>query len=271
MAKIQLKIPSLVFLLLITCCSKNSDKDYTINYKMTKFEKYFGECDTLNERCAKISFEYPEITQAFDDKVKDSLKNYIMETLLSNYYKQKANSLNEMAELFFEEFKSFFSEMPGYKVVWELTNTITVIFNNNSIVSFQSDYYHFSGGAHGMYGTIFTNFNSQDGRKLLLKDLLVTGYENKLNSIAEKIFRKKQELTADESLEEAGFWFDGNKFTLNDNFGIKDDGLIFVFNPYEITSFASGISEIIVPYEEIKDLIDTNGLLYRVVTEKSKK
>lgn len=256
-------------MLLITGCSKNSDKDYTINYKMIKFEKYFGECDTLNSNCAKISFEYPEIIQALDDNVKDSFRNYVMETLLSNYYEQKAKSLNEMAELFFEDYKSFYDEMSEYNFGWELNNTISVMFNSNSIVFFQSDYYHHTGGAHGMSGTLFTNFNSQDGKKLLLKDLLLTGYENKLNDIAEKIFRKKRELTADASLEEAGFWFDGNKFTLNDNFGIKNDGLIFFFNSYEIASYAMGPTEIILPYEEIKDLIDTIGLLYRVVSEKN--
>ncbi len=269
MAKIQLKISSLIFLLLITSCSENSDKDYQINYKMIKFEKYFGDCDTLNRGCAKISFEYPEIIKAVDDNVKDSLKSYVMGTLLSNYYEQKAKSLDEMAELFFDDYESFYSEMPEYKIGWELNNTISVIFNNSSIVSFQSDFYHFTGGAHGISGTLFTNFNSHDGKKLSLDDLLITGYNNKLNDIAEKIFRRNYELTPDASLEEAGFWFEGNKFALNDNFGIKNDGLIFFFNSYEIASYATGPTEIIIPYEEIKDLIDTNGLLYSVVSEKN--
>lgn len=268
MEKTPIKFAGIILLLLIIGCSKNSDRDYAIKYTMIKFEKKFGKCDTLDGSCAKISFEYPEIKQALNDAVRDSLTRYVRETLLGNYFhEQKAKSLDEMAELFFSDYESVQSEPLDYRIGWELNNTISIIFNNHSIVSFQSEFYHFTGGAHGMSGTYFTNFNSQDGKKLTLLDLLNPDYEKELNSIAERIFRKNNGLTPDANLEEAGFWFEEGKFLLNENFGIKNDGLVFYFNSYEIAPYAMGPAEIVISYSEIKNLFKQDGLLKKEIAE----
>ena len=139
--------------------------------------------------------------------------------------------------------------------------------NAQSIVSFQSEFYHFTGVAHGMTGVYFANFNSQNGKRLMLSDLLIAGYEHELNKVAEKIFRKVRELKSEDNLEEAGFWFEGNKFSLNDNFGIKTDGLVFFFNSYEIAPYAMGPTEILIPYKGIKNLVKQEGLLNKVITD----
>jgi len=271
MGKPPIKFAGILLLLLIIGCSKNPDRDYAIKYTMIKLEKKFGKCDTLDGSCAKISLYYPEVKQAFNEAVRDSLTSHVRETLLGNYFhEQKVKSLDEMAKLFFSDYEGVQSEPMDYRIGWELNNTISIIFNNHSIVSFQSEFYHFTGGAHGMSGTYFTNFNSQDGKKLTLLDLLNPGYEQELNSIAERIFRKNNRLTPDTNLEEAGFWFEEGKFSLNENFGIKNDGLIFYFNSYEIAPYAMGPTEIVIPYTELKSLINEVGLLQKILSEKVK-
>ena len=93
------------------------------------------------------------------------------------------------------------------------------------------------------------------GKQIALGDILVDGYEPNLNQVAEKRFREIKQLEPNQSLADAGFWFDEDKFTLNDNFAICCDGLIFYFNNYEITSYAAGPTKLVIPYEDIKDLI----------------
>jgi len=139
-----------------------------------------------------------------------------------------------------------------------------VIYNANSILSFQSEFDHFTGGAHGNSGMYFTNFNSLDGKKLNLSDLLVASYGAELDNIAEKKFRREKELGTEANLEEAGFWFKQGKFSLTENFGIKNDGLVFYFNSYEIAPYAMGPTEIKIPYAEIRNLIKEDGLLFKV-------
>nr|MCU0409966.1 RsiV family protein [Bacteroidales bacterium] len=92
----------------------------------------------------------------------------------------------------------------------------------------------------------------------------IPGYENELNNTAEKIFRAEKQLSPDANLESEGFWFEGNKFYLNKNFGIKNDGLVFYFNSYEIAPYAMGPTEIKIPYATIKKLVLNDGPLSKM-------
>lgn len=262
------KVVLLLFIFLSGCSTKNTD-DFKIQYGMKKFERTFGSCDSTGAGCAKILFEFPEIKYAYTAFVKDSISWQIQNILLSNYtVGANINSLDSLSKLFFFDYQDMSKDFPGYNLPWELNNTISVIYNDNSIVSLQSEFYHFTGGVHGNSGVYFTNFNSEDGRKLALSDLLIPNYIRELNLTAEKIFRTQNNLLPDEDLEAAGYWFEGNKFSLNDNFGIKNDGLVFYFNSYEIAPYAMGPTEILIPYKEMKNLVKKDGLLYKLVSEK---
>jgi hypothetical protein len=256
-------------LLMIFGCGEADHEKAKIKFGMVKYEKQSEVCDSTG--CAKIILEYPEIKSSFNKAVKDSLDNYILNTLLDNYSQQTGqNTLDEMSKIFLMDYDDTRNDFPDYFIPWEISNTISAIFNANSIVSFQSEFYHFTGGAHGNSGVYFANFNSQDGKRLALSDLLISDYEKELNNAAERIFRKDKELGQAESLEEAGYWFVDNKFYVNENFGIKDEGLVFFFNSYEIAPYAMGPTEILVPYAELKNLIKEEGLLKKIISEKEK-
>jgi hypothetical protein len=45
---------------------------------------------------------------------------------------------------------------------------------------------------------------------------------------------------------------------MNDNYGFTTQGIVFVFNSYEIASYAEGPTEILIPYEKIRDWLNTN-------------
>ncbi|NWF89150.1 MAG: DUF3298 and DUF4163 domain-containing protein [Ignavibacteriaceae bacterium] len=247
-------------------CGEADYEKAKIKFGIMKYEKQSEICDSTG--CAKIVLEYPAIKTSFNSAVKDSLEAYIMNTLLENYSQQlKLKSLDEMAKVFMADYVGAKKDFPDYTIPWEINNTISVIYNSNSIVSFQSELYHFTGGAHGNSGVYFSNFNSQDGSKLLLSDLMNSNYKSELNKIAEKIFRKEKKLDPSASLEAEGFWFADNKFSLNENFGIKNDGLVFYFNFYEVAPYAMGPTEIRIPYSEIKSLIKQEGLLNKVLDE----
>lgn len=259
----------LYLLIFLSGCSTKNTNDYKIQYGMKKFERTFGSCDSTDTGCAKILFEFPEIKYAYTESVKDSISRQIQNTLLSNYtVGVNINSLDSLSELFSSDYQDMSKDFPGYNLPWELNNTISIIYNDNSVVSLQSEFYHFTGGAHGNSGVYFTNFNSEDGGKLALSDLLIPDYRRELNLTAEKIFRNQNNILPDEDLEAAGYWFEGNKFSLNDNFAIKNDGLVFYFNSYEIAPYAMGPTEILIPYKEMKNLVKKDGLLYRIVSEK---
>ena len=55
--------------------------------------------------------------------------------------------------------------------------------------------------------------------------------------------------------------FEPGNFKLNENFAISTGGLLFTFNPYEIGPYVMGAPQVFIPYKEMKDLINKNGLL----------
>ena len=99
------------------------------------------------------------------------------------------------------------------------------------------------------------------GEEIRLSDILIHGYGADLNRIAEQEFRKVREMKPEQSLEDAGFWFENNKFSLNDNFALTEEGLTFYFNSYEVAPYVMGPTEIVLNYEDFKHLIKENGLL----------
>ena len=256
---------SIIFVINFSGCGANNDEKAKLKYGIGKFERQSNMCDSIG--CAKIVLEYPVIKVAFSGTVNDSLENYIQAALLDNYSELNIKTVDEMAERFFKDYEESRKDFPDRITSWEINNNISVIYNENSIVSFQSEFYHYTGGAHGNSGVYFSNFNSQTGKKLELADLLIPSYENELNNEAEKIFRKEKQLGANANLESEGFWFEGNKFALNKNFGIKNEGLVFYFNSYEIAPYSMGPTEILIPYRGIKNLVKKESLLNKVITD----
>ena len=256
---------SIMFVIIFSGCGRNDDEKAKLKYGIEKFERQSKVCDSTG--CAKIVLEYPVIKAAFNSAVKDSLEKYIQAALLDNYSELSIKTVDEMAERFFQDYEESRRDFPDHSTSWEISNNISVIYNGNSILSSQSEFYHYTGGAHGNSGVYFSNFNSQTGKKLELADLLIPGYENELNNEAEKIFRKEKQLGANANLESEGFWFEGNKFALNKNFGIKNEGLVFYFNSYEIAPYSMGPTEILIPYRGIKNLVKKESLLNKVITD----
>jgi len=256
-----------IFLLihLILGCGGKDIGDTKIKYSIKQYEKKFGNCDSSESGCAKVLLEYPEVKYALNSSVEDSITNSIQQFLLSSYSDyQKTSSLDSMARTFFKDYENNLHDFPNYSLPWEINNTIVIVYNDGSIVSLYSEVYSFTGGAHGNGGVYFANLNSQSGKRLLLSDLLVSDYKKEIDGVGEKIFRKDKALEAAENLEDAGYWFQNNKFTLNENFGIKNDGLVFYFNSYEIAPYAMGPTELFIAYSEIKNLIKKDALLFKV-------
>ncbi|MDT9252441.1 RsiV family protein [Limnospira sp. PMC 1280.21] len=64
--------------------------------------------------------------------------------------------------------------------------------------------------------------------------------------------KSKNNIINDTDISENGFWVTDSTFYLPQQFGLNDKGLIFVFNPYEISPYVMGAHEIVIPYEALK-------------------
>lgn len=251
-------------LLLAAACSDKSAFDVDpVKYNIRFYEKKFGDCDTGSiANCVNIKFEYPEIQYAEFTVSKDSVENHVMRFLLSPAVTAaQPNSFEEISDSMIAEFKRIKKDFPEAPIGYSLERTAGISLNQHGVIAVEFREFSFFGGAHPNGMMYYENFSAAAGNRIPLDDLFEADYRDKLNEAGEKAFRKARGLKNEEDLEKSGFWFKENKFVLNDNFLIQRYGLKFLFNNYEVGPYVLGSTEIVIPYEEIKDMIKKNGPL----------
>lgn len=203
-----------------------------------------------------ITFEYPEIISAASPQARDRINAGILRVLLRRSdwpgVDSGFRSLDAYANAFLDHCAQFQSR-PEARELYE-HKRVTIFRYTPPILSFRCDADEDAGGVHPFGTTFLINFESSTGKTVLLADLLREGALPKLESVAEAKFRRDHNLSSTESLSEQSYNFPGDRFRLNDNFGIGERELVFLFNTYEIGPGAMGATEITIPYP-LRDLI----------------
>jgi hypothetical protein len=261
---VVLQLTSIIFL--IGCADKSDDRelqDNSLQIENVILNQNSEDCENNGSgNCAKIKIEYIELKNLHDLSVMKKINSKIQKELLKPIGREKSNrSFEELMQNFIDEYNNYKKEFPESHQEWKIERKTGNNFNDDNILSCTFKGYSYLGGAHSNTYLTFTNFNLKSGEIIDLSDILITGFLTELNIVAEPIFRKEKNLTEDINLGEAGFWFDHGKFSVNNNFSIGKDGLKFVFNNYEITAYANGLTELFIPYKSIKKLIKPDGLL----------
>jgi hypothetical protein len=125
---------------------------------------------------------------------------------------------------------------------------ITTYIIDKDIINLKEFLFFYEGGAHGMPGEIWTVFIKDENQKkyvqIKLSDII------NLNGKCEKDLR--QAIYEELKRQNASSAEDVLKQDLTlDNFYLDQDAIVFVFNPYEVGSFAEGIYKAEIPYNSL--------------------
>ena len=105
--------------------------------------------------------------------------------------------------------------------------------------------------AHGMYGSYFINYDLKNGKIFNLSDIVTTDGLAALPAILRKIARNMRNYVGPTDL--TALPADGNFYIdLRNN-------LVFVYQPYEIASYAQGLIEIPIPAYQISENLTPYG------------
>ncbi len=137
--------------------------------------------------------------------------------------------------------------------LWELESVIEIEDSHEIFVQLQVTSWSYTGGAHGNGATKTWLVDKMTAKDLLLED--VFSELDSVTAIGESYFRKLYELEPDANLDDAGFWFENNRFHLNDNFSIVGDKIVFLYNSYEIAPYSAGETVIEMQLEEIRNYL----------------
>ena len=253
-------LSGIVFLI---SCSSKSPTENPLKFEVVRYQKQSEGCDSLrDDNCAKIKIEFPQILSFGNGLVKEKINNSISVLFTQDILGgNKSNDFETQMNSFIEEYESLIKEFPDAYQSWFIERTGEVKLNKGNIFSIDYMEYSFTGGAHPNTSVTFKNFSLSNGEEIKLDQIISTDKQSELTKIAEAEFRKLEELTSDADLGQAGFWFENNKFYLNDNFLITDSSLVFYYNNYEITAYAFGPTELTIPYSKITPLIREKTLL----------
>jgi len=209
-----------------------------------------------------IHFDEFKVSEPTNAQLMDKINSDVNDFLFGKVYtKGEYESLNQMADSLFIDYKKLLNDFPDIPYKYEVSRNTVVELDSIGIFSFTKSEYTYLGGAHPNSATTFSNYNTVTNKKILLSDLFVKDYETELNKEGERVFRALKSLSPNENLTEAGFWFENDKFKVNDNFLIKKEGIEFYYNPYEIAPYALGPTKLLIPYNKIKNIIKKDGPL----------
>jgi hypothetical protein len=188
------------------------------------------------------------------------IRNYILK---SKNMRTGASEIGEQLlankKKYLKDFKEYNKDLnrddmgDGWSYSLESQNINIPVFFNDKLFVISNFDYSYTGGAHGNYGTGFTNLDLKRKKVLTLNDVVTKKGIEKLPALLEIYFKAQRNVPQDKSLQEAGLLVD--TIHVNENFMISPGSLTFNFVPYEIASYADGEIKITIPYSEISDFV----------------
>lgn len=250
-----------------------SCKQKTIRTEEKDFaKKYFLVSDT-SKGALKVEIQI-EIPVKFVNKgILDSIRKTIVSNLFSEEYvshsndsivEQFANELATEYRLNIEPMVNLLDSGSCYSFNNEHILTGFSLLCDKHIYVYGIERYVFMGGAHGLETRNYFNFNLKTGKLITENDLFIDNYEDELAELIKKrIIEEGKEYKQTKNsepilnFEDTDFWTDSIK--ANGNFYITDEGINYVFNPYEIAPFYMGQTEVTIPFSRLTSLLKPNS------------
>lgn len=208
-----------------------------------------------NSPVARVSESFPVATGTADTAWLNTRMKRILDfdTTAATTFEQDANKSHaSYLKGYIDEAKKMNDEEAVAFLNYEQGQHVTIRYNKNDLIIFESLYYAYEGGAHGNYGTRIFCYDVKNKTELRLKDL-INADSAVLQPILEKNFRQQMGLKPGIALNTVLF---ENRLALTNNFYFTEKGVGFIYDPYEIASYAQGTINIFVPFSDLKPYLN---------------
>jgi hypothetical protein len=218
-----------------------------INSCNQKVNIAFTEFNIERNENAIVEINAPraEGTNKISNTINSNIENHIAKIL--NFAEDESGiTLNDAVTKFDSIFISFKDDFEETSLIWEAVIDGEVTYQSPEIICVALNSYLNTGGAHGNMNISFLNLNSQTGEVIQNNDLIKN--RKAFVDLAKLHFRiKMQDSINENTLKD---YFFGEDFRLPANMGFSDEGVILLYNVYEIATYAQGITEFTIPFEE---------------------
>lgn len=178
----------------------------------------------------------PNISTKINTTIENKVSAYLY---ASSSNDDSLKTIMHSIDLFNKEFENFKADFPDSKQVWEAQFDGDLLYQSNEIISLSLTSYINTGGAHGILNINFLNFNPQTG-DLITNAQLINDLEG-FKEVAKPFFT--------ESIKNKDLVItDVNTLPLAKNIAYSEDGIIILYNTYEIAPYTAGIIEYTIPF-----------------------
>ncbi len=261
------KLGSLIFIFLLCSCQKKNEE---LEMRTFSFEKKYPFNDTIS--VGKLDFiaeiELP-IKYKHNQEVADNLRKQIVGKIFGEFFNSVKieNLLSIYGEMLEKEYKrvnkSYFENLDTITSYDLINNELSLqgvaIYLDEKILSYSYERYSYFGGNNGNSTRFFLNFNLQNAEPIKEKDIFKHGYQASLTQlIKEQIVEDNANIESVADLSELNYFED--KIKPNNNFYLTAEGLVYVYNPYDIASYGIGQIEVLIPFKKLKPIMKPNNI-----------
>lgn len=218
------------------------------------------DCANMTEErnhCVTIKLAWPEVKDGnvpLQQSVTNWARQFLVGMLMPAAESTEMDKLTveAAAQGLLDAHAEWSKESPdGMVGQWSVETSDTVLLNNGKLLTLQLNGNSYMGGAHGSTVVYVATFDVATGKRLTWDDLVTD--KAQMQALAERKFREVQpDFFKSESEGGLGYKFDEVfPFKLADSYGITDKGLYMLYGHYEVTPYAYGITEFVIPFEEL--------------------
>lgn len=130
-------------------------------------------------------------------------------------------------------------------------NVITTVFDTTDMsITARTETNEYMGGAHGSQYISYYNIDTRNGAIMKEDKLFKSGSKDKLTQYIKEELAKTLNSQGDTIT-----LLDPESIVPSDNFYFNNQGIVYVYNSYEVAPYSDGLVEVTIPYAKIKDMI----------------
>ena len=122
------------------------------------------------------------------------------------------------------------------------------------MITYLSDIYSFTGGAHGMILVKAMNFDSATGAKIGKADFFAADADSIVTEGIIRNLSEQYKTDGPDGLKDQGVFALGEPY-VPDNFVLGKDSVTFIYQPYDVAAYALGTIRASVAYSDIETAI----------------
>ncbi|GGI56467.1 RsiV family protein [Winogradskyella haliclonae] len=222
---------------------------FACNEEVKPLEFETSVIDNSYKADIEVAFDKAKATSDIAKKINTSITSEILKSIPNS---ETHKTIEDALKAFDTDYTDFKSKFPESEQRWTLAIETEVLYKTESIITMGLSTYSDTGGAHGNDSIHFLNFNPETGNRYTNEELFsdLEGFKK----LAETYFLDHMK---NEGSDISEFFF-GKPFQLPENIGFNEEGIILLYNVYEIASYNQGYTEFVIPIEHVKQFLKSN-------------